>query len=709
MQDLISVRVTTFPDVAPRDYRLPPPPAGFGNASWIPAGTSIAVDGLMLPGGMIYVGTSLPTPYGGNDPCLINPSKSVAKIGDFHVGGMGYWPSYSEITPTARRAYLNWLADGCKDPEADLGYVFLFFYGLERRAVLDAAREPAAKADLPAIETELRRLIAIYGDRSGSFRRYATDLLNWVSLSDQPPRLYEKEIPAFERTYELPIYVRLALGQTAVDGVPIPAHLALAWIRLDPTAGLRTPAIRCAEQFGALFERRYADAFGTGLVLPRNRTKLQFAYRAASAGFRGYNDIRLEFGETPDVAAQTAPMKKLLGVVETVTEELEPYSRFIGRNAAASDSLEALTKLPLDLWPQQARKRLTDLGARAQDGPVIVSSAELCTAMSATAPMKKDTMVALTQALRTLGVGLEPDVTAGGRMPKPDSPMAVFALPAGKDDRSVPPTFRAASLTLQLASAVAASDGDFSKAELTFLSGEVRSWTSLAPAHIARLLAQLHLAHAAPPSLASLKKQLEPLVPAAKEAIARYMATVAQNDGVVTPDEVKLLERVYKVLGVDPQRVFSDLHMAGSAGEPTSAPRRASRPLSETGFKLDAARIASLQKDTEKTAALLAEVFQDEATEPPPVDDPEVEAAEDAPATSILGLDEAHAALARLMLSRPEWTHSDLADAATDLELMLDGALERINDAAFEAYAIPFVEGTDPLAVNSEILEKIAA
>ena len=73
----------------------------------------------------------------------------------------------------------------------------------------------------------------------------------------------------------------------------------------------------------------------------------------------------------------------------------------------------------------------------------------------------------------------------------------------------------------------------------------------------------------------------------------------------------------------------------------------------------------------------------------------------------LLGLDEAHSALLRLMLSRPNWTRSELEDGASDLELMLDGALEHINDASFDAYDIPFSEGDDPVEINPEFIEKI--
>ena len=114
------VPVTASPVAAP-SFRIPAAPKRFGPGAWIPAGETVEVGGVSISGGLVYVGTSLPTPMGGNDPCLIDPSKSVASHGDYTERQMGYWPSYSEISPSARRAYLNWLAGGRQDPEADVG------------------------------------------------------------------------------------------------------------------------------------------------------------------------------------------------------------------------------------------------------------------------------------------------------------------------------------------------------------------------------------------------------------------------------------------------------------------------------------------------------------------------------------------------------------------------------------------------------------
>src|SRR6185437_4015065 len=125
-----------------------------------------------------------------------------------------------------------------------------------------------------------------------------------------------------------------------------------------------------------------------------------------------------------------------------------------------------------------------------------------------------------------------------------------------------------------------------------------------------------------PMNLAALKKKLEPLPTTARETLAAFMATLTQADGVVSPDEVKFLEKVYKALGVEPKRVFSDIHTAGSGGTPVSTVQAGKR-----GFRLDAERIAALQEDTVRVSALLSKIFAEEAdgTPAPAAPSPEPE------------------------------------------------------------------------------------
>lgn len=709
----VPVPVVAKESSKPAQFSIPPAPAQIqahtGIGRWIPPGESISIAGSLITGGMIYVGKDLKSLSGITEPCLINPTLSIAAQGSVREREFGYWPSFSEISPRARRAYLNWLADGRRDPEADIGYVFLFFYGLERRAIAEGLKDEQAQRDWPLLAQEVRRLLEIYGERSFSFKRYACELLSWLEVSHYSKALYKLPVPSFPTTFEVPLYVRLALGLAAVDGVPVPPHLALAWVRLDPSSYLRTSASRCASQFDELFQQRYTETFNPGIVLPRNKTKLKLVYQPASAGFKGLGEIKLTFGDTPDVTVLTAPQKQLKKIVDAVTDQLDPYSRYLGRNPDSPNALEGLLLLPPTVWPDASRDALEALRDRASEGFVVMKLQELLDLLQAKAALNKERAVALAKTLETVRIGMEPDILGGARTPKGEDHVVLYSCLESSSASARTAAYQAATLTLQLASAVAGADGEFSEHEMTHLSEQVQSWSHLTVGESARLLAHLRLLEVEPVSLASLKKKLDPLDTKSKETIAAFMATVAQADGTVTPAEVKMLEKVYKALGLDAKRVFADVHAVAAGTSPQSS--ISAQPVAK-GFQLDTAKIAALQKDSERVSALLADIFKEESPQPPVTAVVPEAASLDAEAPvakGLFGLDEAHSAFARMLLSRPQWTREELLDVSSDLDLMLDGALEHINEVSFDTHDIPFTEGEDPIDVNPEILEKLEA
>jgi hypothetical protein len=75
----------------------------------------------------------------------------------------------------------------------------------------------------------------------------------------------------------------------------------------------------------------------------------------------------------------------------------------------------------------------------------------------------------------------------------------------------------------------------------------------------------------------------------------------------------------------------------------------------------------------------------------------------------LLGLDPDHSAFLRVLLTRSSWTRSELTDIAADMELMLDGALERVNEAALDAYDNRIADGDDPIEIAQDLMENVSA
>lgn len=96
-----------------------PPAPEKSTTGWIGKDSEVTVAGVVIARGLIYVGGYLGKQGRVHEieNCLIDPRLKVAQWGDREGRTMGYWPSYSAITPEARRSYLEWLASDRSDPD----------------------------------------------------------------------------------------------------------------------------------------------------------------------------------------------------------------------------------------------------------------------------------------------------------------------------------------------------------------------------------------------------------------------------------------------------------------------------------------------------------------------------------------------------------------------------------------------------------------
>ena len=177
------------------------------------------------------------------------------------------------------------------------------------------------------------------------------------------------------------------------------------------------------------------------------------------------------------------------------------------------------------------------------------------------------------------------------------------------------------ALALRLAASVALADGVVSALEKDLLKRQIRVWPHLNEIEQARLAAYLNLLLIEPPKLVGLKKNLESLDKGAREDIADILALVAQADCAINPKEVSILEKIYRILGLEPQAVYSNLHIAAvepvtvqrgeAVGEGYKLPPQA-KDARLSPLSLNAERIALLQSDSERVSAILGTIWPDD-------------------------------------------------------------------------------------------------
>ena len=673
---------------------------------WVSSDKNVEINGFTIHGGMFYLGTKRQYISFNTEPSFIDVSLSISsrKV-DIAERLIGYWPSYTHISPKARRAYLDWLAGGRSNPIADIGYVFLFFYGLERRALVDAQTDLQAKQEIPDIIKEVTRLLSIYGS-NGSFKGYALRFIDYVSFDTVVAQSYLKQPSEILNTpYELPLSYRIALGQLVVDKYPLPVDWALAWVLIDRNISKRTPVTRCADYFAALFKQNYQATYGNGFVLSPNRTKLKLTYFPASSAIS--RNLSKNIDDLPDVSAVSKHIKKLQALVDQTTEQLEPYSRYLGRNPDSVSTSDVILFLPINLWPEKLIAVIEEFKEKTSQNPLAIELKTFLMKLGCNVLLSRNQFVELVRNLENIGLGIEPDIFIGSKALKPDELIVLFKIRNTNVNFRTEPAYHVANVTLDLASAVALADGKISEIELELLKRIIESWVHLSPEQHERLKAFLQLKIKQPSSLMSLKKKLELLSGENRRSIAQILVQLAQVDGVVEPAEVKLLERIYVVLQLEKQQVYKDLHVSSTNIQLQPTRNVFTTSDNATKFKLDVERIASLQKETALVSNLLANVFVDEAIQAETEIAIESEVDEQQNNHSLLGLDIDHSAFLHRLITRPQWSRDELLNLAADFDLMLDGALENINESALDNLGEQIIEGDDLLEVNQSLLEKI--
>jgi hypothetical protein len=189
-----------------------------------------------------------------------------------------------------------------------------------------------------------------------------------------------------------------------------------------------------------------------------------------------------------------------------------------------------------------------------------------------------------------------------------------------------------------------------------------------------------------------------------------------------------MLAKLYPLLGLDAQQVYTDVHALAAGTPATILPAEPARdyaipppaaepaPTRPAGFTLDTSRIAAIQDETHEVTRVLASVFADEepASASPeaaatlaPAEEPEADPAPAAADDRLPGLDAAHSALVRALGERGEIGAAEFAALADAHGLMAGGAMESINDASFQLCDEPLLEGADPIEINPYAREEL--
>ena len=687
---------------------------------WVSPGETVRIERFEITRGFFYFGGRLNSLNGyGTESSLVDPTLKInANSPDYAGEQMDYWPSYEHLSPGSRAAYVEWLASNRSDPETYIGYVFLYFYGIESRLLVDDKNGAIPPDERKALMLELERLKSIYG-HNRSFNGYVTGFLShlWVVNHQNDKEQPSHDLLVAKRNFTS--VFKFLLANAVQNGEPVNEELAFAWVKSHPDYSLRTPARRCENEFNLLFKLRYKSRFGDGLKIKPNKTRLRLDYYTASASLRGDNQsVELDL---PDVSLLKTPVKKLMDLAESCTKELEPLSRFIGRPGNSRDSLRAFCLLPNDLTglaPDPRLERIkTWMNSRISVYDRLVSVESIFEHLGEKPPLKinKKEAEMLSDVVEKAGFGIAPDIRFHQAKPDIDGKIMLFAGGHG-EGFSPSSEFRKVGTILRLGSLVAGIDNHIADSEIELLENLITQNEKLKETEKQSLHAYMHWRLNTSTNTAGLKKRLEVLNKNEKVAISHMLVGVALADGKIDPAEIKQLEKLYGQLGLDKAMVTSDIHSLSSdrlsraereKRTAVKSPPEAQPAEAVSSLSLDRDLLKLYEEETKNVQSVLESIFADDDV----LDESgtEMKAEAQISAGVVPGLDTKYRNLYEKLITKEKWSPEEMEKLCENLQLMTEGAVEAINDWAFDNVDAPLIDDGSTVYIDLEVAEEIAA
>ncbi|MBB1455704.1 TerB N-terminal domain-containing protein [Pseudoalteromonas sp. SG43-5] len=667
-------------------------------AQWLSKGQEVTIHSRKLKG-FLYVGGVMESLVGyRSEPALICTDLPVisprTNSNEFPTDeSLGYWPSYGLLSKESRGAYLDWLATDRSAGNTPIGFVFLYFYGFERFVVENGQDNKIGEEQFEDIFDEVLRLHKVFASNR-SFAGYSANLLEFMYLVK--PKLLKGKKHTLPKTRHSLLF-KLRLSEQIVATEKVDDELALEWIKNTDQYNLKTAARRCDVEFDALFKLYYNQKFSEGMQVKPNKTKLNAEYFAASGGIPS---VKILLDSLPDPSILKAPIKKLIPIADKAAEELASYSRYLGKAGTSRDDLAALMLLPRAITNSQPSPLIEKFKKWAKaiilenDGVTNVSEFWLQTDLPAPKAINKKESELIYNLASFADIGIAPDLRYHHAKPKLDGKLVLFT--PGHGEEFVPShVFNQVGVALRLGAMVANIDGVVDESESSELEKLIAHDEKLTDTEKRSLKAYLTWRLVTPSDNAGLKNRLNNLGETEIEFVKRFILSIALADGNVDNKEVKQIEKLYTNLGLNKESVTSDIHQLT-----TSSHQLAPKSQNSSEFSLDETILALHESQTTEAKNMLEKIFTSDEDESDYIEVSEL-------TNEVEGLDQAHSQLFEKLCAKAQWGREEVAQMCSELKLMVDGAIETINDWSFDLVDAPVIDDDGDIYIDEEIVEEI--
>lgn len=645
-----------------------------------------------------------------SEPSCINRTLPIGIPAEEPKGSLGYWPSYSGITAIQRANYIKWLKSGRNSDLSDIGYVFIYFYGLERRAIVE-------QKDIEIILKEVIRLLNRYSF-SSSFNSYATRFIIYLSVKF----LYNINLNDFNiENISLNILFPPYFAQLYKNNKLLDKELAYLYAKSDFKFKRSIVIERVGENFKKLFDKKFEEKYGQGIVLIPNKRLNSVSYHPATILSHNYN-----ISDCSIIDISQSSFIKLEKIWDECIEELTPLSRTLARGPDIS-AREAYKKLPkiLQATTVHPDKEKWDeiLKASIKKGEFnIIKMGSVMEALDmpiSNVKISKKDCISIVENAEEIGLASVPDVRLTSNTCNFDDYICFFKGGPLKITQAVGSEYMTIVRFLEIAMAMGNVNSKIDESEINYINNSLSKKFNINDENRKRLEAYKELFLLNPPSLKIVSKLKTKLNMEQKEELVMMMIGVVLSDNFLDKEEFKALKNLFKSLGIEEYKLYKILFdMKNQKESPVEFigieekdfPEDIRQQIANIGNTVSALnydKIRKIQNETHEVSKILSDALSssiDIEAEIIEVSDKDDIKSEN---IKLKSLDQRYHDFIFVLVTKNEWSKKDFIDITKQYGLMPASTIEVINTWADETLGDFIILEEEDYIINKNILEKM--
>lgn len=642
----------------------------------------VTVGSFNIPAHLIYVGKDKE-----QLPHVINPSLTLGTARPTYSAQMGYWPSYHSILSDDRATYLAWLAGGRTYATPDIGFVFLYFYGLEFRALVD-------KENLSEVLEELICLYLRYAALSGSFSKYCGSLINLLMVENalQPSNAETLAEYLFKNPKEMPLFKdSIQLLSRKVSSGDALAMYFFAQERISVSSKYRD---------------ELANIVATFREQLKNSPVVEFASRTANIYYRTASSI----GLNANAKVTTQELSK-----KSFEHAQVRWNDCIGQFAGYSKMKKSNSELADFLAPAGSNQKATALKEKfkrildfSEFKTFSVNDLTAAAGASSNESLSVGEAKAFAGALERMGIAIEPDPRLTGKGLKSDEKVVLVKRDLSNIDSD---RWKKAMPLFDLAMAVAVGDDHENDAEVLHTLKFIDKQFKLGKGESDRLSYRAKLLKETKIAIPVLVKRVaSSLTINQGETIAKFLFSIAALDGKLEQGEIAVLEKTFKAFNFQPdtlERLISEF--SANTGGNLVVLKKSTGKSAKTGSKIPQQKVAGSRtvaldtvalekafKEADEVSNLLSAVFVEEEADS--------KSSEAVAQSNVTFSSAEHQVLAKL-IEKDSWLVSEVETLCRASGVMYGALLTKVNDY-FENISgdVALEEDGDELTISREYI-----